>query len=325
MDVAAEGLGDGFRDSPGGPSEDPEPSATPATTVPDLQRALHEIGPRWATDIRRYSQAVKSLYEPLLATRPKVGVTVHRDQAYGAHRRQVLDLFQPRVDKAPVVVFMHGGAFVRGDKRTTDELYDNVLYWFARQGCLGVNLEYRLAPESTYPGGATDLAAAIDWLQARVASFGGDPDRICLIGHSAGGTHVASYLCDPAVGRFGAGVTAAVLVSARLMADLLPSNPNRDGVQAYFGSDPAVHAQASPLRHVERVCVPTMVVTAEFENPWLDVYGRAFADRLRRRGRVRTRHLVMRGHNHMSVVAHFNTDEETLGLEILGFCALLAG
>jgi acetyl esterase/lipase len=294
-------------------------SASLAATS-DLHQALRKIGPLWATDIRRYSQAVKALYEPVLATRPKDGVTVLRDVAYGPHPRQVLDLFRPRVDKAPVVVFMHGGAFVRGDKRTTDELYDNVLVWFARQGCLGVNLEYRLAPESPYPGGALDLAAAIDWLREHAASRGGDPERIHVIGHSAGGTHLASYLGDPVVGRFGEGVSAAVLVSARLQADVLPTNPNRDGVAAYFGSDPATHMRASPIRHAAHVRVPTLVVTAEFENPWLDVYGRAYAERLRRHGRVRTRHLVMPGHNHMSIVAHFNTDEDVLGKEILGFC-----
>ena len=78
-----------------------------------------------------------------------------RRLAYGAHARQVLDVFSPAGARAaPVMMFVHGGAFVRGDKRVTGELYENVLHWFARQGFVGVNIEYRLAPEAAYPGGA---------------------------------------------------------------------------------------------------------------------------------------------------------------------------
>jgi acetyl esterase/lipase len=286
---------------------------------PALRAALARIGSAWSTDIRRYSQEVKDLYEPLLARGPKEGVKVRRDLPYGPHPRQVADVFESGVADAPIVVFVHGGAFVRGNKRTTDEIYGNVLYWFARQGFVGVNLEYRLAPESRYPGGAMDVAAAIDWLSGNAARFGGDPSRIVLVGHSAGGTHVAGYVVDPRVGRFGLGVRAAVLISARLRADVLPQNPNRDGVAAYFGSDPVELERASPIHYVDRSRVPTMVVTAQFENPLLDVYGADFAARLQATRHPLARYRVAQGHNHMSVVAHFNSGEEWLGREILEF------
>lgn len=284
-----------------------------------LRAELARIGALWSTDIRRYSQEVKDLYDPLLARGPKGGVRVRRDLPYGRHPRQVADVFQSGVVDAPIVVFVHGGAFVRGSKRTTDEIHDNVLYWFARQGFVGVNLEYRPAPESRYPGGALDVAAALDWVSGNAARFGGDASRILLVGHSAGGTHVAGYVFDPRVGRFGQGVGAAVLISARLRADVLPQNPNRDGVAAYFGSDPVEIERASPIHYADRSRVPTMVVTAQFENPLLDVYGADFAARLQAARNPSTRHRVAQGHNHMSVVAHFNSGEEWLGREILEF------
>lgn len=290
--------------------------------VPDdatLRAELARIGTAWSTDIRRYSQEVKDLYDPLLARGQKGGVQVWRDLPYGRHPRQVADVFEPDVADAPIVVFVHGGAFVRGSKRTTGEIHDNVLYWFARQGFVGVNLEYRLAPESRYPGGALDVAAALDWVSGNAARFGGDASRILLVGHSAGGTHVAGYVFDPRVGRLGQGVRAAVLISARLRADVLPGNPNRDGVAAYFGSDPVELERASPIHYADRSRVPTMVVTAEFENPLLDVYGSEFAARLRAARHPLARYRVARGHNHMSVVAHFNAGEEWLGRQILGF------
>ncbi|MBS0520306.1 MAG: alpha/beta hydrolase [Proteobacteria bacterium] len=286
----------------------------------ELRTELAEIGPKWATDIAFYSQRTKDAYAPYLARAPKAGIAVARDLAYGDHARQVLDLFRPAgAQAAPVVVFVHGGAFVRGAKRTTDELYDNVLYWFARQGFVGVNVEYRLAPEAAYPGGAEDLALALDWVHDRIAEHGGDPARVLLIGHSAGGTHVAAYACDPALGHLGRHVTALVLISARLRADQLPVNPNAQGVRAYFGDDAALYDTRSPVTHAEHCRLPVLVAAAEFENPLLDVYALEFAHRLAvARGRA-PRHVQMKGHNHMSIVAHFNTAEETLGRTILEF------
>ena len=297
----------------------PDASALPAA-APDIQRLLAQIGPRWASDIRAHSQQVKDAYAPLLARAPKDGIEVSRDIAYGPHPRQVLDIFRPvAAHAAPIVVFVHGGAFVRGDKCTTAEIYDNVLYWFARQGCVGVNVEYRLAPEAAYPEGARDVALALARVHAQAARHGGDPNRMLLIGHSAGGTHAAAHVFDPAVGGAAPDVAALVLISARLRADRLAENPNAPGVAAYFGADAGLDEQRSPVHHAARSWVPTFVVTAEHENPLLDVYGLEFAHRLACARRRAPRFLQMPGHNHMSIVAHFNSGEEVLGRRILEF------
>ena len=162
---------------------------------------MARIGPVWGTDIRAHSQLVKDAYAPLLAAANNDGITVTRDVAYGSHARQVLDIFHPvAAQTAGVVVFVHGGAFVRGDKQASPEIYDNVTYWFAKQGYLAINMEYRLAPESAFPGGADDVALAMAWLNAHAPAHGGDPAKMFLIGHSAGGTHVASYVFDPSLG-----------------------------------------------------------------------------------------------------------------------------
>ena len=287
-----------------------------------LQQVMAEIGPVWASNIQKHSDLTKKAYAPLLAVAPRDGITVTRDRAYGAHPRQVLDIFQPAgISNAPVAIFVHGGAFIRGDKRTSDEIYDNVLYWFARQGYLGINVEYRLAPESPYPGGADDVALAMDWLHANVRAHGGDAARLFLIGHSAGGTHVASYAYDPAPGYKGRHAAAMVLISARLRADQLPENPNAPGVKAYFGNDSALYDVRSPVSHVNPGGgeLPVFIVNAEFENPLLDLYGLELAHRLSIARRRAPRYLRLTRHNHMSIVAHFNTEEEILGREILDF------
>ena len=284
---------------------------------------LEAIGARWRLDIRRHSQQVKEAYEPLIAAAPRDGVEVRRDIGYGPHPRQVVDVFVPPAlpaHGARVVAFVHGGAFVRGDKRTTEQIYDNVLFWFARQGCVGVNVEYRLAPEASYPAGAEDVASALRWLQARVAKFGGDPARVFLIGHSSGGTHAAAAMFDPALpGNERPQVAGLVLVSARLRADRLAENPNAAGVAAYFGADATLDEARSPCMQAAGSDVPVMIVVAEFENPLLDLYGLEFAQRLAAARRRAPRFVQARGHNHMSVVAHFNSGEEALGREMLAF------
>ena len=233
---------------------------------------LEAIGARWRLDIRRHSQQVKEAYEPLIAAAPRDGVEVRRDIGYGPHPRQVVDVFVPPAlpaHGARVVAFVHGGAFVRGDKRTTEQIYDNVLFWFARQGCVGVNIEYRLAPEASYPAGAEDVASALRWLQARVAKFGGDPARVFLIGHSSGGTHAAAAMFDLALpGNERPQVAGLVLVSARLRADRLAENPNAAGVAAYFGDDATLDEARSPCMQAAGSDVPVMIVVAEFEGPF---------------------------------------------------------
>jgi acetyl esterase len=294
-----------------------------------LRAFLADVGPRWGNDIRQAGAEVKAAYAPLLARAPREGVVVHRDLPYGAHPRQSLDLFVPlQLNPAaeasgrggrPIVVFVHGGAFIRGDKSDDSGMYDNILFWFARQGFVGVNVEYRLAPEAPFPGGTDDVAAAVRWVHVHAAEHGGDASRVLLIGHSAGGTHVASYVFDPLLGYAGRHVHALALLSARLKADVLPENPNAPGVRAYFGDDPARYAARSPMAYAACSDLPVLIVNAQYENPLLDVYGLEFAFRLADARRRAPHYISARGHNHVSLVAHFNTAEEALGRDIVAF------
>ena len=186
-----------------------------------------------------------------------------------------------------------------------------------------VSVEYRLAPEAPFPGGAQDVAAAVRWVRDHVSAYAGqggaDLSRMLLIGHSAGGSHVASYLCDPRVRPAMPEVAGAVLISARLRADVLPDNPNAPGVVAYYGEDPQRYGADAPTAHVDAMPVPAMVVIAEFENPHLDTYALEFCYRLALRDGRAPRFVQVRDHNHTSIVAHLDTGDDSLGREILQF------
>jgi len=292
-----------------------------ATLPEKLRRLMESIGPVWGTDIAKHREMVFKTYTPLLERNPDRGVIATRDIAYGAHERQRVDVYQPEGRTGmPVVMFVHGGAFIRGARDANAQIYSNVPRYFARRGLLGINVGYRLAPEARYPEGSLDLAAAVAWVRAHASEYGGDPARIHLVGHSAGGTHAATYIADPAVRpASGHGIAGLVLLSARLRIEARPDNPNANGVRAYYGDDPSLYEERSPVTHAANLDVPTFIVTAEYDNPFLDVYGAELAFRLGQLHGRAPRFTRMTRHNHTSLAAHFNTDEEILGREILDF------
>ena len=119
----------------------------------------------------------------------------------------------------PVVVFVHGGAFVSGHRNRSAQIYANVLIYLAQHGIAGVNVGYRLANDTKYPGATEDIARVVAWTHAHAAQYGWDAQRIFLMSHSAGGAHAGSYGFDP---RFrpaaGALLTGLVFISGRVRA-----------------------------------------------------------------------------------------------------------
>jgi triacylglycerol lipase len=136
-----------------------------------------------------------ALYAPLQEDEPYRGFRVERDIKYGPADRHLLDVFMPEASSSvrPVLIFIHGGAFVGGNKRTPGSpFYDNIMLWAVRSGFVGVNATYRLAPQSPWPAAAEDLASVVQLVHDKIAEHGGDPARIYLMGQSAGAVHVAN-------------------------------------------------------------------------------------------------------------------------------------
>lgn len=301
----------------------PLPLLTPFPELDAAQRAaMLALGPDWARDIQGNRRQVCEIYDAVHDALPARGLRTVSAQAYGDDPRQQLDLYLPPGDGAarPIVAFVHGGAFLRGSKDATPHIYANVPKLFARAGCIGVNVEYRLAPQAPYPAGAEDVAAAVDWLRRHAAAWGGDPRRIVLVGHSAGGSHVATYLTDPRFQGQAGGVAAAVLISARLDADTLPGNPNAAGVVAYYGADPAQQRRHAPMAHAGAMAVPLMLAIAEHENPYLDLYALQYAARVTAAGRM-PRFVQVPKHNHTSIVAHLGCADGGFDATLLDFVA----
>lgn len=118
-----------------------------------------------------------------------------RDVAYGPLPRHRLDIYGPkrREGALPVVVFLYGGGWSDGSRTT----YRFAARALAALGYIVVVPDYRLVPEVEYPDFLGDCADAVDWVVREIGAHGGDPERIALMGHSAGAYNAAMLVLDP--------------------------------------------------------------------------------------------------------------------------------
>lgn len=283
---------------------------------PEIAKKLAELGR--VID----PQATAQLYAPLQPTEPYFGYRIERDLKYGPAERNLLDIFMPQnlTSGRPVLIFVHGGAFVGGNKRRTPDspFYDNIMLWAVKAGFIGVNITYRLAPQYPWPAGAEDVAAAIQWVSKEIAERGGDPSRVYLVGHSAGAVHVASYLSHPEFYKVkNGGVKGAIMMSG--IYDLTAAAPLTDPERAYFGNDASRYAAESSLPGLLKTNIPLMAVSSELDLPGfvkqLDLFKDATCER--QSGCART--VMLPQHNHMSEVYSINTEDTRLTDQILEF------
>jgi hypothetical protein len=140
------------------------------------------------------------------------------------------------------------------------------------------------------------------------------------MGHSAGAAHTGSYAYDSSFhGPQGPGIAGHIVVSGRVRAETWPGNPNAPKVEAYYGENPDAMEKHSAVSHVSSSSVPTMIAIGEFENPFIDVHCAELFHRFAHAKGRAPRFLRLEGHNHTSMIAHFNTADERLGLEVLRF------
>jgi acetyl esterase len=134
-------------------------------------------------------------------------------------------IYTPRqtTDPLPIALFFHGGGFVAGDL----DSHDSVARYHARHGdAIVIAVEYRLAPESRFPAQVDDAWAALTWAAAQARAIGGDPNRIAVIGDSAGG-NLAAVLTHTARDRGGPRIAFQALVYPQVDLDLEKDSASR--------------------------------------------------------------------------------------------------
>jgi acetyl esterase/lipase len=296
-----------------------------AATLAAVSSALAEPPADIATKLRAIGRVVEvretaALYMPLHSKPPYTSARFVRDLKYGEDPKQTFDIATP-VGSAerprPVVMFVHDGGYVGGDKTRPDSpFYDNIMLWAVSKNMVGVNLNYRLAPAALYPAAQQDIGAAIRIIRKDIRRYGGDPNRIFIWGHSAGASHVASYIADPQFHpEGGPGVRGAILSSGsydRVLGDIAQRQ------HVYYG-EPAVLAQRSSISGLKTTPVPLFVSVAELDPPATYDQGINLNKVLCDIGRCPAGFEILKGHSHISASYHINTSDEALAGPLLKF------
>ena len=281
---------------------------------PDVVAGLAALGPNLNPDVIAKTGA---LMKPLVSTERPAGVQVTTDLIYGDDPLQKIDIYKPAKGKnLPIVLFVHGGGFVGGDKNAYGQFYGNVTAYLASRGIVGVNVDYRLAPKVTWPAASQDVGAVVAYMRAHAAAYGGDPKRIIIMGHSAGANIVASYVLDPAVyPKGGPGVVAAILVSGP--AYRAESLSKADHV--YYGEDASLYAKRVPGAHLKQSKLPLMIVTTEFDPVSLAPESYDLAAKVCVRDGKCPAFLYIRGHNHISEMMSIGSKDDQFARPLVDF------
>jgi acetyl esterase/lipase len=228
------------------------------------------------------------------------GIQISHSVPYGAGPRRTLDVYQPdAASAAPVVVFFYGGSWQSGSKR----IYKFVGAALARQGYVVVIPDYRVYPETRYPGFLEDAAQALRWTKDNAARFGGDPHKLFVMGHSAGAYIAAMLVLDSRWLR------AADMAPRRDISGLIglagPYDflPLSDGtLRTIFGA--AADTSTQPISHVSPGAPPTLLMTGANDQTVDPGNSTRLAARLRAAGDQATVQ-TYRGVGHLTIIGAF--------------------
>lgn len=217
--------------------------------------------------------------------------------AYGEDARQRLDVYRPRAvrEGAPVVVFLYGGRWQSGSKDEYRLLGDAL----TRRGMVAVIPEYRLYPAVRFPAWVQDAALAVRWARDNAARYGGDPDNLVVIGHSAGG-HTAALLALDERWLRQAGVPTGAVRGFAAIAGPVDTSWTDPDVQALMGP-PAGWPATYPRTHVDGTEPPLLLLHGGDDDTVSPEGSRRLAARIGERGGC-ARAVVYRGLGHVEII-----------------------
>lgn len=259
---------------------------------------------------------------PAVARQLQVPFEAHRDIDYrpmievGDHKDRIDVFMPPEARGAPVLVFFHGGALMAGDKVTADRP-DFFPRRFVPEGIGVVMANYRLSPAVRHPTHLQDAAAAVAWVFEHIADYGGDPQKIFVSGHSAGGYLAAMLALDRRyLGAHGvepSAVRGTIPISPFL--DVEEVAPTRD--KAVWGEDAAVWKEASPMSYMARTG-PMLLIVADGDADWRKAQNARVRDALAGYG-TDVELIEAPNRNHFTLIAEISADDDVAAEAVVEF------
>lgn len=238
--------------------------------------------------MRSIIAAVLLLGSPILAADPQV----NRDLAYvePKNERQTLDVYAPAEGKNhPVVLWIHGGGWRRGDKTSVQKKPEA----FVEKGFVFVSTNYRFVPTVSVKEMTGDIAKAIRWVHDHAKEYGGDPDSIFVMGHSAG-AHLAALVSTDDRYLKAEGLSLSIIKGCVPVDVSVYDIPKRlkDGgavppatFQEVFGETDESHRDLSPATHVGKgKNIPSFLILHVADRPDTKAQSQWFAARLQDAG-----------------------------------------
>jgi acetyl esterase/lipase len=237
------------------------------------------------------------------------GIEAHKDIAYregpaDEAAKHKLDVYAQKDKRdAPVLFFIHGGAWRTGDRAQYVPLGNR----YAREGYVIVVPSYRLAPKYPHPAQIEDVAAAFAWTVKHVGEYGGDTNRIFVAGHSAGG-HLAALLALEGDYLASYGVSTKSIRGVLALSGVYDlTDPT--GQASVFGTDLQVRRAASPLFQIKPGAPPFLVTYCQWDYFSLPGQARGFQHALKEAGL--SAELVFIPHeSHISEMVHVTNPED---------------
>jgi arylformamidase len=261
------------------------------------QPNILQLNERWASNSTR--------------TRERIGAPLRR--AYGESAIEQLDIFRAEQQRAPIFIFVHGGAWIRGSAEpyaTPAEMFNGAGAHYVVPDFINV----ADAGGSLFPM-AEQVCRAIAWVYRNAESFGGDPDRIYIGGQSSGSHLAAVALTTDWPGEFR---TPRDIIKGGLctsgMYDLAPVRLSARANYVKF-TDEMVE-RLSPIRHLDRLGAPLIVSYGTYETPEFIRQAREFAAAVRDRGKLREL-IVAENYSHLELPETLCNPYGLLGAAVL--------
>ena len=248
-------------------------------------------------------------------------IETHRDIDYIAggeypDGRDLLDVYMPSEALAsPVIVFLHGGGLLIGDKRQGEF----VARALVPQGIGVVAPNYRLSPAVAHPAHVQDAAAAFAWSVEHIAEYGGDPKRLYLAGHSAGAYMAALLALDDSylrkAGLSASSVRGTIAISPFLyVEEVAPDRP-----KSVWGSNAASWREASPTRYVGVGKPPMLLVYADGDADWRRGQIDRAVREMQAAGQERVEAVEVQDRDHLSIIEKLIEESDLASSRIADF------
>jgi arylformamidase len=229
--------------------------------------------------------------------------------AYGTSPRETLDIYAPDKSSGPVLVYIHGGYWRSGSKEDNA----NFVPAFTRRGATVALVEYDLCPQVTVTDIVRQTRTAIAWVYRNIAGYGGDPAKLYVSGHSAGGHLTAMALAhdweqDGLPKDFIKGAVAMSGVHDLDMVMHISANEQ-------ICMTREIAEQNSPLRHPPQITCPLLVAVGAVEPEGWKQMSKDYYEYCKQRG-LRTEYLEVPGANHYTMSEHLGDPNSPLAQAI---------